>query len=377
MMSPAGALCRLVRHGLLSRGPAYLVYFVTARCNARCEMCFYWRETDECATRRELSIDEIDMFSKSMGRLFQVVLSGGEPFIRHDLAEVALTIARNCRPTIITIPTNGSMPDRIVPVIETICRSVPKTMVRVNISIDGIGPEHDSIRRLSGCFDKAVETFRRLRTISDNFTNLTVNVATVLSNSNKNNIDEIVQYVHENLRPDHHGLGWTRGEPRDEKAKDVKIDVYERVTDALTAETGPPERLFPLRRLQPVLGRELYRLVAQTYREQRQVVPCLAGKNMIVVDDRGVVYPCEMLAPFLKWHPVDTLESAAMGTLRDQNYSVPKILNSPHAVEVRKFIGKGHCYCTYECALAVSLLFNPLLYPRLARAALTKTGTPS
>ena len=147
--------------------PAYLVYFVTARCNARCKMCFYWQQTDESARRRELTVDEVDKFSRSMGRLFHVVLSGGEPFLRDDLDQIVLRIAENCRPAVISIPTNGSLKERTVAMVDALCRSIPKTMLRMNISIDGIGRVHDDIRCVPGSFDMAISTFRELRKLAE------------------------------------------------------------------------------------------------------------------------------------------------------------------------------------------------------------------
>jgi len=374
-------LYQLIRNGVIKKTPGYLVYFVTARCNARCKMCFYWRQTDESARRRELTVDEVDKFSKSMGRLFQVVLSGGEPFLRDDLDQIALRIVENCRPAVISIPTNGSLPERTVAVVDDVCRSMPKTMLRINISIDGIGQVHDDIRCLAGSFEKAVATFRELRKLSEQHRKLTVNVITVLSKFNRDSIDETVSYVRDELRPDFHSIGWTRGEPRDSAAADVHIEDYQRVTSMVLDQQYAKLRQYPLKRFGPAISGELYHMVGETVRQQRQVVPCLAGQKTIVVDDKGTVYPCELLEPFLKWHPTDRLASAEMGRLRESGYSIPAILRSDQARRVCRFIAEGRCHCTYECALTMSLLFNPVMYPQLAcragRTLFTRSGCPT
>ncbi len=379
MNTQARTFYQLIRYGIMKPSPAYLVYFVTARCNARCKMCFYWQQTDESAGRRELTVDEVDKFSRSMGRLFHVVLSGGEPFLRDDLDEIVLCIARNCRPTVISIPTNGSLEDRTVAMVDAMCRSMPKTMLRINISIDGIGPIHDDIRCLAGSFEMAVSTFRELQKLAEQRRTLTVNVITTLSKFNLDSIDETMRYVREELRPDFHSVGWTRGEPRDSSAGDVPLEEYERVTSMALDQQYDKLRRYPLKRVGPALSGELYRMVGQTVRQQRQVIPCVAGKKTVVVDDQGVVYPCELLAPFLKWYPTDRLVSAEMGRLRDSDYSVPAILQSDQAQAVRRFIDERRCHCTYECALTMSLLFNVVMYPRLAcrvvRTLLAAPGT--
>ena len=98
MIPQVHTLCRLVRHGVVNhKRLAYLIYFVTMRCNARCKMCLRWRPQN--ASRRELTVDEVDRFSRSIGHMFQVQLTGGKTFLRDDLKEIVLLLAHNCRPS--------------------------------------------------------------------------------------------------------------------------------------------------------------------------------------------------------------------------------------------------------------------------------------
>ena len=46
--------------------PLQLIFFVTTRCNASCAHCFYSAELNN-PTKKELSIEEIEKISKSMG----------------------------------------------------------------------------------------------------------------------------------------------------------------------------------------------------------------------------------------------------------------------------------------------------------------------
>jgi len=331
-------------------------------------MCFYWREQNQ--GRTELTVDEVDRFSRSMGRLFQIQFGGGEPFLRSDFEEIVLRIAHNCRPSIITIPTNASMPDVMVPTVENLCRKLPGTMVRMVLSVDAVGEEHDSIRGVPGIFDLAMTTFRGLRLLTEKYDNLTVNVMSVISYFNLDTIEETIRYFREQVRPDHHGIMLTRGDPREDRAADVPIEQYERVVRELLRERPDEARRYPLDRLGNVLGKELYKVVAATYREQRQVIPCVAGQKQIMVDDEGTVYSCEMLTPFLKRHPTDALDGPEMGRLREFDYSIPDVLDSPQARSVRRFIAEGRCYCTSECYLPSSLIYNPAMYPRLAWASI-------
>ena len=69
--------------------PISLVHFVTNRCNARCSFCFI--DFDDPKTfKGELTIQEIDKLTKTLGSsLLNVNLTGGEPFARKDLNDIA------------------------------------------------------------------------------------------------------------------------------------------------------------------------------------------------------------------------------------------------------------------------------------------------
>ncbi len=84
-----------------------LFLFVTSRCNSLCRTCFYFdklNSTDDLT--RRLQIERLSVTAPPFRKLW---LSGGEPFLREDLAEiVAMFVRRNgvrnveeiCPPTV-------------------------------------------------------------------------------------------------------------------------------------------------------------------------------------------------------------------------------------------------------------------------------------
>ena len=62
----------------------YIIFYVTNRCNFRCKFCFYYAEIEKGRKPDELTLEEIDKISKSVGSLLQLSLTGGEPFVRKD-----------------------------------------------------------------------------------------------------------------------------------------------------------------------------------------------------------------------------------------------------------------------------------------------------
>ena len=65
---------------------SYLILYVTNRCNFKCNFCFYHAEVEKGRKPNELSTAEIQRFSETLGPIIQLSLTGGEPFLRDDLA---------------------------------------------------------------------------------------------------------------------------------------------------------------------------------------------------------------------------------------------------------------------------------------------------
>src|SRR5581483_7169959 len=91
--------------------PQWLIFFVTARCNARCSMCSYWEEIEQATQEHELTLDEIRRVARSLPKITYLSLSGGEPYLREDLVEIVQAIVDTADPVFVSIPTNGAFPD--------------------------------------------------------------------------------------------------------------------------------------------------------------------------------------------------------------------------------------------------------------------------
>lgn len=135
--------------------PSWCTYLVNYRCNARCGMCDSWRVRPGV----ELTPSEVDAVFAKVGRLDVVRLTGGEPFLREDMLDVAEAVLRRSRPFVIHITTNGSFPDRVADFARRFSRS---RLLRFMISFDGLKDEHDRNRGEEVLFDTAMETVRKL-----------------------------------------------------------------------------------------------------------------------------------------------------------------------------------------------------------------------
>lgn len=135
--------------------PSWCTYLVCYRCNARCQMCDSWR----VRPGTELTPEQVATVFGKIGRLDVVRLSGGEPFLREDMLEIAEAVNARSRPFVLHITTNGSFPDRIE---DFIRRFSHPSKLRFMVSFDGLQEEHDRNRGKEVLFETALESVRRI-----------------------------------------------------------------------------------------------------------------------------------------------------------------------------------------------------------------------
>jgi len=257
-------------------------------------MCFNWKALND--TKEELSLEKIEKLAKSLPDLFQIILSGGEPFLRNDLAEVVSILVRYTKPAVISIPTNAFSAAVIEKTVKAICKEHPNTLLRINISIDGIGKQHDDIRGLPGLYDKASETLERLQILKKDFPSLAVNVGTVLSKDNACNIEEVFDNIEGNLQPDIHSIGFPRGMLREKNSGDFSPSIYAKAVSHIQKHIlCKRNRRYPFAYFAPTILGLISKTVISELEGRPWPVKCAAADKMIVVSEKGDVSPCEIL----------------------------------------------------------------------------------
>ena len=142
--------------------PFLLNYSITLRCNLGCRYCGVSRLKDNYA-KDELSPEDIALFlrDRKLQKLDVIAVSGGEPFLKKDLADILLVFQKMAAPKIFHITTNGYLGEEIV---ESICFLKTKGLnLHLKVSIDDIGERHDALRGKDGSFRHALLTVQRLK----------------------------------------------------------------------------------------------------------------------------------------------------------------------------------------------------------------------
>jgi len=305
----------------------------------------------------ELSLDEIEKISSSLGKLLWLAFSGGEIFLRNDIVEITKIFYEKNKPAIILFPTNGLLTEVIKERIEDILNYCRKSTIVVKLSLEGLEGLHDSVRGVKGSFQKTMQTYRALRELLDIYPHFDLGINTVFSSSNQDHMDELIEFVNglEGIRT--HTISLIRGTVSDKELKAIDSEQYHRTINRLASNLKRKiSRTYnfkgaKLKAAQDILQR---RMIYHTLKRKKQLIPCYAGRLNLVLTETGEVYPCESF-------------TMGMGNVRDNNYDLSKILKKDKAQKYLRSIQAKDCYCTHECYLMTNILFNPSMYPSLLK----------
>ncbi len=346
-------LLKFIRHIpriFFKRGlPLNLIFFVTSKCNARCRHCFFWQEINKGEV--QLTLPEIEKIAKSASSLLTLSLTGGEPFLRADLAEIALAFSRFTSIANLQIPTNGLLTDQIVKISQEILEHCRQDIrIVVGVSLDDLNERHDAIRQVPGIWNKALETIKRLKELEKKFPNFLVGSCITINRSNQERVGELVDFLKNKLKVKEVGVNLIRSEVRDVSLKEVDLkyydDVHFKIREDFLRRAGQQPKPSMIQRILSSLQYKYSRLISETYSQGRYITPCYAGDLLAILRENGDIYPCEML-------------NLKMGNLRDFDFNLKKLWYSKPAQEVRRKIKKMKCFCTYECVMTLNTLFNP------------------
>jgi MoaA/NifB/PqqE/SkfB family radical SAM enzyme len=336
--------------------PFSIVASVSYRCNSKCRTCGVWQKSSD-----DMTVEEWRKIFANLGHApFYLTFTGGEPFLRADLHELIIAGAELCRPGVITIPTNGLLTQRILNHVDQICSAAPHSQIGINLSLDGIGPEHDEIRQVPGNWDRAMETWRGLKELQADHDNLVLSVHTVVSKFNTDRIRDIVEGL-EFLKPDSYitEVAEERVE-LDTVGWDITPhpDDYAPVADYLSARA----RAAPvggLARLTQAFRAQYYQLAKRVLREQTQVIACQAGWASGHIAPDGDVWTC-------------CIRAEAVGNLRQTNYDLRPIWfeQMGQMRRLRRSITARECACPMANASYANMLLHMPTVVRVIRDVL-------
>ena len=330
----------------LTNKPLFVTFFITARCNMRCKHCFYWKEMEKARQSSELSLSEIELLSENMPPFPQLLIMGGEPFLRNDLYDIVKLFYHNNHTRFFLLPTNGYFSNKVYSFCKKITTEMPDAYLLLHLSIDGVGEEHDRIRGLKGSFIRLMQTYEKVSVLEKADNNLYVEFLTCCSGFNKSAIEEILRYLKEKYGVRTLCYNLVRAAPLDKEAKDIKAEDYLDLVNILHRGYKSKsifERLYYLRR------KSISYLNYENLKKKRKFLPCLAGRLNVVISEEGIIYPCELLP-------------SPMGDLGKERFDFNKIWSSQEAERVRDEVRKCSIRCTHETNVITNSTFSLKAY---------------
>lgn len=183
---PFRSFFNLARAALFHTPPAYVQFYITARCNLACRQC------NICAANADLtecSLDQIKRIADNLAKAGtgMVLLTGGEPFMRADLPEIVR--AFQSRGIHVRMQTNGLADE------EAIRRVIEAGGNDISISLDTLVPEtQEAINGgVPGSWHraiKAISLFTQYLPAKNSFASL----GCVLQRANFRDIEDVIRF---------------------------------------------------------------------------------------------------------------------------------------------------------------------------------------
>jgi MoaA/NifB/PqqE/SkfB family radical SAM enzyme len=311
----------------------------------KCEHCFYWQSLNG---KDDLSFDELVSLSRSLGKIENLNLSGGEPFLRKEFAEICLQFIRHNGVRQIYVPTNGYFTERTIAAISQVLEDPDLELFVVELSLDGMPEFHDTFRVAKNAFRKAMETYDALEKLQQQDSRLRIHAISTATDRNMDEIKQLTTYLYDRCpNMDHHNLAIIRGNRKDPTLQGPSLQQYVDLYEYIRRLWLPREQ----GRYGAIVEPLLQHVKVETIRKQTQVVPCRAGVLSAVVYANGDVGVCEIHEP--------------LGNLRQHEFW--EIWGSERARKLRQQVACKECWCTTEVFMWQSIVFQPV---HLARSML-------
>lgn len=285
-----------------------LTVITTYRCNSRCSTCNIWMHPTRLSD--EISLDVLKKIPSGIDNLN---ITGGEPTIRSDLAEIVDILYPKAHK--LEISSNGMYPQRL----ELIIKKYPD--IKIRFSLEGTGKVSDTIRGEENGFQTKVDGLRRLKELGGS----DLGFAATIQDDNVVDLPflyELTQEMGVELATSalHNGFQFHKNDNYPYDRQKVAHGIEYLITAML--KTNSVKNWFRaylnLGLMEKALGND-------------RLIPCTAASDFVFVDPWSDVYACNVRNDLL------------IGNLRTGSWH--EIYNGERAAQVRQMVA----VCTQNC----------------------------
>lgn len=330
---------QLKRAFIGAKAPESIIWFLTEKCNLRCEHCFV--SHNERKFREELNFDLIRrVLDSSQELLERISFTGGEPLIYAEFDKVFLYASSLGKMKSLNISTNGMCNEKLFSILKD-CQN-ERVRYQIQSSIDGPEEIHNAIRGNALAYRELVRLLDMFVSFkSKSKLALEMNLVMTVSRKNSQVVGEAIKFAEFygvplaiNFVRSSSGSNLKAGEANDFAPKGDNGGLPIEEIKSVVCQW----RRFALKN-SGFFGYHLDKIKLDNiilYKKKGLWnYPCAAGINNAVIFSDGAVSICETKKPFAK--------------LQDFDYDYRKLWK-------KHFDGKLYtCYCSYDCAINYSI----------------------
>lgn len=269
---------------------------VTYDCNQHCKTCDIWAiNKDNPELRKtEVTLKEFERFCEVNPGILWMCLTGGEPYLKKNMKGFLDACCSIPGLKLISISTNGSVPDKIEDDVRHFMKS-PRKDITLATQVSFEGPEdlHDQVSGTPGSFRRALDTLERLRSLAQLDSRVRYGVGFTLSYFNQGSFFPTLEALGDACPP----LGQVQA------SFGQKADYYhwkedrevEPSRESLVSQSRTMLKLINWKdRLDPYsLVECLYhRKALQVYANGTKIPHCVACEYTVTIDPYWEVHPC-------------------------------------------------------------------------------------
>ena len=283
---------------------------LTERCNSKCITCGLWKGRPT----NELTNEEVKGALSQLRELGirRIAFTGGECTLKKDLAEI-IEYTREIGFTEIHINSNGLLLSQ-----EKAIALINSGLNSIQISLDGIGEVHDTIRGVKGSYDKAIDTLKMLVRLRDTTaTDLQISIAMTILDLNVDQVLDVFE-ICKNMNI-HFGFNLPTNTLYGYLTADLQnmMEIDREKLDCLVDELHRLTKRHP-----NILGQSqlIFEYMKRYFDDPRMPEhPCCVGYYVLYIGAHGEVYPqCLALKPLGNLRESSLKEILAHKTYRQQ-----------------------------------------------------------
>jgi radical SAM protein with 4Fe4S-binding SPASM domain len=295
---------------------------LTPRCNNNCRHCYINIPASTTPTGGELPQELIRKVADEAAALgvIWVLLTGGEPLLRHDFEEIYLLLRK--KGLLITVFTNGNL--LTMDHVRLFKKHPPRAL---EITVYGATPEtYETVTRVPGSFKTFTRSIELLKS-----NNIPFNLKTVALRSNIHEFEHIAAFCRT------HSTAPFRFDP----LLHLRYDGDPQRNRDIVSERLNPGQIAQLDHMDPQRSGELdascHQLITGTGGPHPHLFHCTAATDQFVLGYDGLLRPCSAL-----WHPDFRYDARSTG-LKEALQKMVETISAAKSNDPRYLSTCGQC----------------------------------